>query len=102
MDRGRGGRAGGPPAGGGGLRRARRPAGPAGRALARPGRDRALAGGVALGAGPRRPATEVAEELLRARGHLLAAVERVRGAAELRRRMREEGPGRGDGPEGGG
>ena len=50
---------------------------------------------------PRRVATEVAEELLRARGHLLAAVERVRGAAELRRRMRE-GPGRGDDPEGGG
>jgi hypothetical protein len=38
---------------------------------------------------PRRVATEVAEELLQARGHLLAAVERVRGAAELRRRMRE-------------
>ena len=38
---------------------------------------------------PRRVAAEVAEELLRARGHLLAAVERVRGAAELRRRMRE-------------
>ena len=41
---------------------------------------------------PRRVAAEVAEELLHARGHLLAAVERVRGAAELRRRMRE-GPG---------
>jgi hypothetical protein len=41
---------------------------------------------------PRRVATEVAEELLHARGHLLAAVERVRGAAGLRRRMRE-GPG---------
>jgi hypothetical protein len=39
---------------------------------------------------PRRVAAEVAEELLRARGHLLAAVERVRGAAELRRRMQEE------------
>ena len=38
---------------------------------------------------PRRVAAEVAEELLHARGHLLAAVERVRGAAELRRRMRE-------------
>ena len=50
---------------------------------------------------PRRVAAEVAEELLRARGHLLAAVGRVRGAAELRRRMRE-GPGRGDDPEGGG
>ena len=50
---------------------------------------------------PRRVSAEVAEELLRARGHLLAAVERVRGAAELRRRMRE-GPGRGDDPEEGG
>jgi hypothetical protein len=38
---------------------------------------------------PRRLASEIAEELLRARGHLLAAVERVRTAAELRRRMRE-------------
>ena len=38
---------------------------------------------------PRRVAAEVAAELLRARGHLLAAVERVRAAAELRRRMRE-------------
>ena len=43
---------------------------------------------------PRRLPLEVAEELLRARGHLLAAVERVRTAAELRRRMRE-------GPDGG-
>ena len=50
---------------------------------------------------PRRVATEIAEELLHARGHLLAAVERVRGAAELRRRMRE-GPDRGDDPEGDG
>ena len=41
---------------------------------------------------PRRVAAEVAEELLHARGHPLATVERVRGAAELRRRMRE-GPG---------
>ena len=40
---------------------------------------------------PRRVAAEVAEELLRARGHLLAAVERVRSAAALRRRM-AEGP----------
>ena len=32
----------------------------------------------------------VAAELRRARGHLLAAVELVRGAAELRRRMQEE------------
>ena len=39
---------------------------------------------------PRRVSAEIAEELLRARGHLLAAVERVRSAAELRRRMREE------------
>ena len=39
---------------------------------------------------PRRVAAEVAAELLRARGHLLAAVERVRGAAGLRRRMRED------------
>jgi hypothetical protein len=44
---------------------------------------------------PRRVAAEVAEELLHARGHLLAAVERVRGAAELRRRMREA-PGDGE------
>jgi hypothetical protein len=36
---------------------------------------------------PRRLAAEIAEELLRARGHLVAAVERVRGAAALRRRM---------------
>src|SRR5918997_1093299 len=38
---------------------------------------------------PRRVAAEVAEELLRARGPLLAAAERVRAAAGLRRRMRE-------------
>jgi hypothetical protein len=44
---------------------------------------------------PRRVAAEAAAELLHARGHLLAAVERVRGAAELRRRMRE-GPGDAD------
>jgi hypothetical protein len=44
---------------------------------------------------PRRVAAEAAAELLHARGHLLAAVERVRGAAELRRRMRE-GPGDGE------
>src|SRR5829696_7465415 len=48
---------------------------------------------------PRRVAAEVAEELLRARGHLLAAVERVRGAARLRRRMREE-PAEGPPPPG--
>ena len=36
---------------------------------------------------PRRLPPEIAEELLRARGHLVAAVERVRTAAELRRRM---------------
>ena len=36
---------------------------------------------------PRRLAARVAEELLRARGHLVAAEERVRGAAALRRRM---------------
>ena len=36
---------------------------------------------------PRRLPLEIAEELLRARGHLLAAVERVRSAAALRRRM---------------
>ena len=35
----------------------------------------------------RRLAAEIAEELLRARGHLVAAEERVRTAAELRRRM---------------
>ena len=39
---------------------------------------------------PRRLAAEIAEELLRARGHLVAAVERVRTAAERRRRMRGE------------
>ena len=36
---------------------------------------------------PRRLAARIAEELLRARGHLVAAKERVRGAAALRRRM---------------
>ena len=36
---------------------------------------------------PHRLAAEIAEELLRARGHLVAAVERVRNAAALRRRM---------------
>jgi hypothetical protein len=36
---------------------------------------------------PRRLAAEITEELLRARGHLVAAEERVRGAAALRRRM---------------
>ena len=46
---------------------------------------------------PRRVSAEVAEELLRARGHLLAAVERVRSAAALRRRMAEE-PGGEAGP----
>ena len=45
---------------------------------------------------PRRLSPEVAEELLRARGHLLAAVERVRSAAALRRRTAEEPDG---GPE---
>ena len=39
---------------------------------------------------PRRVAAEITEELLRARGHLLAAAERVRSAAALRRRLREE------------
>ncbi len=39
---------------------------------------------------PRRVSAEIAEELLRARGHLLAAAERVRSAAALRRRLREE------------
>jgi hypothetical protein len=48
---------------------------------------------------PRRLALEAAEELLRARGHLLAAVERVRSAARLRRRMRE-GPAEGPPPPG--
>jgi hypothetical protein len=43
---------------------------------------------------PRRLPLEIAEELLRARGHLVAAVERVRNAAALRRRMREESDGR--------
>ena len=36
---------------------------------------------------PRRLAPRIAEELLRARGHLVAAEERVRSAAALRRRM---------------
>ena len=36
---------------------------------------------------PRRQAARIAEELLRAHGHLVAAEERVRGAAALRRRM---------------
>ena len=36
---------------------------------------------------PRRLAARIAEELLRARGHLVAAEERVRRAAALRRRM---------------
>src|SRR3954468_14560825 len=36
---------------------------------------------------PRRLAARIAEELLRAHGHLVAAEERVRGAAALRRRM---------------
>jgi hypothetical protein len=36
---------------------------------------------------PGRLAARIAEELLRARGHLVAAEERVRGAAALRRRM---------------
>ena len=39
---------------------------------------------------PRRVSTEITEELLRARGHLLAATERVRSAAALLRRLREE------------
>ena len=38
---------------------------------------------------PRRITAEVAGELLRARGHLFAAVERVRRAAALRRRRAE-------------
>ena len=45
---------------------------------------------------PRRLAARIAEELLRARGHLVAAEERVRGAAALRRRMLgqpDDGPG---------
>src|SRR3954449_761233 len=37
---------------------------------------------------PRRLAARIAEELLRAHGHLVAAEERVRDAAALRRRMR--------------
>ena len=36
---------------------------------------------------PRRLAARIAEELLRARGHLVAAEERGRSAAALRRRM---------------
>ena len=36
---------------------------------------------------PHRLAAEIAEELLRAHGHLVAAEERVRNAAALRRRM---------------
>ena len=36
---------------------------------------------------PRRLAARIAEEPLRARGYLVAAEERVRGAAALRRRM---------------
>ena len=36
---------------------------------------------------PRRLAPRIAEELLRAHGHLVAAEERVRSAAALRRRM---------------
>ena len=36
---------------------------------------------------PRRLAARIAEELLRARGNLVEAEERVRGAAALRRRM---------------
>ena len=39
---------------------------------------------------PRRPASEIAEELPWARGRLVAAMERVRSAAALRRRMRGE------------
>ena len=46
---------------------------------------------------PRRLAARIAEELLRARGHLVAAEERVRGAAALRRRMLGE-PGGEPGP----
>src|SRR3954468_16104255 len=42
---------------------------------------------------PRRLAWEIAEELLRAGGPLVAAVERVRSAAALRRRMRRESDG---------
>ena len=36
---------------------------------------------------PRRLAARIAEEPLRARGHLVAAEERVRGAAALRRML---------------
>ena len=53
-------------------------------------RGRALAGGAAPELepdDPRRLAAEIAEELLRACGHLVAAEERVRSAAALRRRM---------------
>ena len=45
---------------------------------------------------PRRLAARIAEELLRAHGHLVAAEERVRVAAALRRRMLgqpDDGPG---------
>ena len=42
---------------------------------------------------PRRVSAEITEELLRARGHLLAAAERVRSAAALRLRLQREGPG---------
>ena len=45
---------------------------------------------------PRRVSAEITEELLRARGHLLAAAERVRSAAALRRRLREEPGGEGE------
>ena len=40
---------------------------------------------------PRRVLAEITEELLRARGHLLAAAERVRSAAALRRRREKPG-----------
>ena len=45
---------------------------------------------------PRRVSAEIAEELLRARGHLLAAAERVRSATALRRRLRGEPGGEGE------
>src|SRR4051794_4347611 len=48
-------------------------------------------GGLARDA-PRRLPLEIAEELPRARGHPVAAVERVRAAAELRRRRMLQGP----------
>ena len=47
---------------------------------------------------PRRVAAEITEELLRARGHLLAAAERVRSAAALRRRELREKPSGEPGP----